>query len=106
MSRNFTKENKEHSIEVRLPLTSRACAEFPVPRTPPADPNRELHVASETRANPRVWPREAPRRGLDIPPAPPHLIPAVGAHECLDEGVGIIRRTLPILDFADTSVLR
>ena len=105
LSRTFAKENKEQSIEVRLSLTRRAHAEFPVPCSPPADPDHELPVASETRANPRVWPREAPRRGLNEPPATPNLSPVIGACVCLNEGVVIISGTLPTLDFAVMRVL-
>jgi hypothetical protein len=54
MNRTFIKENEEHSIDVRLSLTGRVCAEFADACSPPADTTRKLHVASETRANPRV----------------------------------------------------
>ena len=103
---NFSKGNKEHSIEGRLLLTRRACAYLPIPGSPPADPNHELLVASETRANPGVWPRALLTRGSNQPRATWNLMTAIGAGRCLNEGVDIISRTLPISDFAVARGLR
>lgn len=72
---------------------------------PGSDLTRELHVASETRANPRVWPGEEPPRGLIETPAKSNLNPDIDVDEALYEEPVFMKRTLSILDPADTNAL-
>ena len=105
MSPIITSENDERSIRVRLSLPGGACAEFPVTCSSAASLTREPRVASETRANARVSPREGPRRGLNVCPATPDLIPAIDAGAGFGDEVEFINRAFAILDFAHARAL-
>lgn len=105
MSSTIIKDDSDRSIGARLALPSCTRDESRVAGPPGSDLTRELYVASETRANPRVWRGEEPRRGLIETPAKPNLNPDIDADEALNEEPAVMKRTLSILDPVDTNAL-
>ncbi len=91
MSRTIIKCHAGYSIDAILALPGSACDEPRVACPPDNDLTREFHVASETRANPRIWTGEEPRRGPTEPPATRNLSPAIDADEALDEELAIVK---------------
>ena len=104
-SSTIIKDNWDRSIEALLALPRSARYQTRVACPPGNDLTRDLYVASETRANPRVWPGEEPRRGLIETPAKPHFNPDIDEDEALDEEPAVMQRTLSILDPVDTRAL-